>query len=149
MFRQHREMAPLVHDLLHEFGWLTDSAINQSLALSGDFPKEEGSSLSVRQSRVAPTDPQPLVRRTSPYERTIECKRTGLVEGRTHGSALSGRLIEVSCSILATGSPGEVTNVFVWVPSARVFLLVKSQQPGKLGGVEVQTRHIEALSISP
>lgn len=149
VFRQHREKAPFVHDLMHEFGWLTDSASAQSVSVAGGFPQEADSSLSVRQARIAPTEPQSLIPKASPYERNIECQRSGLVEGNTLGSALSGQLAQVSCRIKRSDLPGEVTNVFVWEPKSRLFLLVSSRQPTTLGGVEVQTRRIEALSIGP
>jgi hypothetical protein len=149
VFRQHREKAPFVHDLMHEFGWLTDTASDQSVSIAGKFPQETASSLSVRQSRIAPTETQSLVPKATPYERTIECQRSGLVEGSSLGAALAGQLFQVTCRIRRTDLPGEVTNVFVWEPKARLFLLVSSQQPTTLGGVEVQTRRIEALSIQP
>lgn len=38
VFRQHREKAPFVHDLMHEFGWLTDTASAQSVSVIGRFP---------------------------------------------------------------------------------------------------------------
>lgn len=149
VFRQHREMAPLVHDMLDEFGWLTDTASAQSVAVAGNFPQEEGSSLSVRQSRIAPTEQQNLVPKLSPYERDIECRQSGMVEGSKLGAALSGQLIQVSCRLRRSDLQGEVTNVFVWEPKARIFLLVNSQQPTTLGGVETQTRRIVSLSIVP
>jgi len=149
VFRQHREKAPFVHDLLHEFGWLTDTASAQSVSIAGKFPQETGSSLSVRQSRVSPTEPQKLIPKPTPYERRIECQRSGLVEGSSLGAALSGQLVQVTCRIRRSDLPGDVTNVFIWEPKARLFLLVSSQQPTTFGGVEVQTRRIEALSIFP
>jgi hypothetical protein len=149
VLRQHREVAPIVHDLLDEFGWLTDAASTQAVTVAGSFPQEDGSSISVRQSRIAPTEPQTLVPKETPYERNTDCKRAGLVEGNKVGSALSGQLIQITCSLRRSDLPGEVTNVFVWEPNARVFLLVNSQQPTKMGGVETQTRRIVALSISP
>lgn len=149
VFRQHREKAPLIHDLMHEFGWLTDVATAQSLTQSGDLLNEDGSLLSVRQSRTAPTEPHDLIPKAAPYERIIECRRSGLVEGSTHGSVLSGPLPQVVCRIRRSDLPGEVINVFVWEPRARLFLLVNSRQPGRFGGDEVQTRRIESLSISP
>lgn len=149
VFRQHREKAPFVHDLLHEFGWLTDAASAQSISFTGSFPKETNSSLSVRQSRIAPTEPQSQIPKVSPYERNIECQPSGLVEGSTLGSALSGQLAQVTCRIRRSDVPGEVTNVLVWEPKSRLFLLVSSRQPTTLGGVEVQTRRIESISIGP
>jgi hypothetical protein len=149
VFRQHREKAPFIHDLLQEFGWLTDAVTGQSVSVAGAFPKETASSLSVRQSRIAPTESKNLVPKPSPYERNIACQRDGLVEGSTLGSALSGQLVQVTCRTRRSDSPGEVTNVFVWEPKARLFFLVRSQQPAPLGGVEVQTRRVEALSIAP
>jgi hypothetical protein len=149
VFRQHREKAPFVHDLMHEFGWLTDTASAQSVSVAGNFPQENDSSLSVRQSRIAPTEPQNLIPKASPYERNIECQRSGLVEGSTLGSALSGQLVQVTCRIKRSDLPGEVTNVFVLEPKSRLFLLVSSQQPTTFGGIEVQTRRIEALSVLP
>lgn len=149
VFRQHREKAPFVHDLMHEFGWLTDTASDQSVSVAGRFPQDTDSSLSVRQSRIAPTEPKNLIPKASPYERNIECQRSGLVEGSTLGSALSGQLAQVTCHIKRSDLPGEVTNVFVWEPKSRLFLLVSSRQPTTLGGVEVQTRRIDALSIGP
>lgn len=149
VFRQHREKAPFVHDLMHEFGWLTDVASAQSISIAGSFPQETDSSLSVRQSRIAPTEPQNLIPKASPYERNFQCQRSGLVEGSTVGSALSGQLVQVTCHIKRSDLPGEITNVFVWEPKSRLFLLVSSRQPTTLGGVEVHTRRIETFSVGP
>lgn len=147
--RQHRGMAPLIHDLLAEFGWLGDSAIAQTLISAGRFPWEAGSSISVRQSRIAQIDEANLVAKETPYERTIECQRDGVVEGSTLGPALSGPLVRVACRSNRSHLSGETKNVFVWHSEAKLFLLIESQQPSALGGVETQTRLIEALSITP
>ncbi len=147
VFRQHREKAPFIHDLMHEFGWLTDVASAQSVSVVGVLPKETDASLSVRQSRVAPTGPHDLIPKASPYQRNIECRRSGLVDGGTLGSALSGQLAEVTCRVERSDLPGEGTNVFVWEPRSRLFLLVSSKAPTTLGGVETQTRKFESLSI--
>jgi hypothetical protein len=149
VFQKHRMMAPVKHDLLAEFGWLADTASAQAVAVAGVFPQEEGSSITVRQSRAAPTDPRTLVPKTVPYERHIECRRDGVVEGSTLGAALSGQMVRVSCRSRRSHVPGEAINVYVWEPKARIFLLVQAQQPTPLGGTETQTRRIEALSIFP
>jgi hypothetical protein len=149
VFQKHRVMAPFVHDLLAEFGWLDNSTTAQAVAMTGEFPRGEDSSMSVRQSRVAPTDSQTLVPKRVPYERHIECRRDGVIEGSTLGSALSGQMVRVSCRSMRSDLSGESINVYVWEPKARIFLLVQAQQPMPLGGTETQTRRIEALSIVP
>jgi len=147
--QMRRVMAPFVHDLLAEFGWLADTAQAQSVVTAGAFPQEEGSSISVGQMRVAATDPQNLVPKETPYERTIECRRDGVVEGSTLGSALSGPLVRVSCRSMRSHLPGEAMNVYVWHPNSRMFLLVQARQPTPFGGAETHTRQIETLSITP
>jgi hypothetical protein len=147
--QMRRVMAPFVHDLLAEFGWLADTTRAQSVVKAGAFPGEEGSSISVRQTRVAATDQQNLVPKEMPYERTIECRRDGVIEGSTLGSALSGPLVRVSCRSVRSHLAGEAITVYVWHPKAGMFLLVHAQQPTPLGGVETHTRQIETLSVIP
>lgn len=149
VFQKYRVKAPLVHDLMAEFGWLENTASAQAVVVVGVFPHEEGSSISVRQSRIAPTDSQTLVPKKVPYERHSECRRDGVVEGSTLGSALSGQMVRISCRLTRSDLPGEAINVYVWEPKARIFLLVHSQQPTPLGGTETHIRRIEALSIMP
>jgi hypothetical protein len=149
VYYKHRVMAPFIHDLLAEFGWLADAAQAQAVETAGVFPHEEGSSMTVRQTRVAPTDQDNLVPKQVPYERRIECRRDGAIDGSTLGSALSGPMAKISCRLRRSHVPGEVSNVYVWEPRARIFLLVQGQQPTPLGEIETQTRRIEALSIEP
>lgn len=147
--QKRRVLAPFVHDLLAEFGWLTDTASGQSVAVTGAYPSDESFSLTVRQSRVAPTEPQNQALKDIAYERTIECRRDSVVEGSTLGSALAGQLPRFTCRTKRSHLPGEAINVYVWEPRARLFLLVQVQQPAPLGGTETQTRRIEALAITP
>lgn len=95
VYQKHREMAPIVHDVLAEFGWLADTALTHAAETKGAFPEEEGSSLSVRQARLAPTDAQTLVPKQVKYDRHIDCRREGSVDGGTLGPALAGPLARV------------------------------------------------------
>jgi hypothetical protein len=114
VYQKRRVMAPFVHDLLAEYGWLADTTRAQSVVTAGAFPREEGSSISVRQNRVAATDKRNLVPNEMPYERTFECRRDGVVEGSTLGAALSGPLVRVSCRSMRSHVPGEAINVYLW-----------------------------------
>lgn len=150
-YQKRRVIAPIVHDLLAEFGWLADAAQAQTTVVVGAFPQEEGSSLSASQARVAPTDQETLVLKEHNYERKTECKHDGVVDGSTLGPALSGPMTRVTCRVQRSDRPGEIVNVYVWHPTARIFLLIETEspQPAWLGGTETLTRRIEALSISP
>jgi hypothetical protein len=55
----------------------------------------------------------------------------------------------VSCRSIRSHRPGEVVTVYVWHPEARMFLLVRAQQPAPFGATETITRQIETLSITP
>lgn len=146
---KHRVIAPIVHALLAEFGWLVDTAHTQSAVMTGTFPAGEGSSLAVDQSRIAPVDPQTSLLKAVTYERQIVCKKDGTFDGGTFGPALTGPLTQVSCISKRSHAPGDTITVYVWHPEVRMFLLVRSEKPAAFGGTEVQTRRFESIEITP
>lgn len=148
-YRKYRVMSPIVHDLLAEFGWLDDSVRSQTSVSSGAFPEQEASSLSVRQTRMSAADPQTGRVKDVRYDRTMTCRREGVIEGAQVGPALSGPYARVSCRLSRGQVSGEGVNIYVWHPQARLFLLIRGEQTTSIGTLETQTRRIDELSIRP
>jgi hypothetical protein len=126
-----RETAPVVHDMMGRVGWFSDVAQAMTSTLEGGTPESPGWKMSVVLDRVSDTDGQGLVLKTTPYQRRVDCERTGEIDGAQVGIGLSGSYPRVSCRIMTSDQPVERRSEYVYLPQPGIFLLLNYRQQGQ------------------
>ena len=139
MFSLHtrsREVAPLVHDMLGRIGWFNDSTQSISSKVEGGTPDSPLWKMDISMDRLSETDGKGRTRQTTPYQRRMQCERSGQVDGSEIGSAFKGSYPKVTCKSMASKqlTERERQSDYAYLPEHRIFLLLGYQQ--QAGGAD-------------
>lgn len=125
-----REVAPIMHDLMGRIGWFNDSASGLRGTIGPGTPDDPAWKLDVVLDRVSDTDGNDLTLKTTRYQRTISCVRSGTVEAATLGEGFTGTYPKVSCRQKNSDQASERTSEYAWLARQGIFMLTNYQQQG-------------------
>ncbi|HPG63453.1 MAG TPA: hypothetical protein PK586_15690 [Casimicrobium sp.] len=124
---QFREIAPFFHEIFGSLGWFNDEVQSQTLSLSGNFPADPNSLLSVSQKRQSDTDGQSISPKAIPYERNIQCKPDGIVDAQSIHTSLHGARHVIACEVMSTNGAPSRKNRLVHLEEFGIFMILESQ----------------------
>ena len=125
-----REVAPIVHDMLGRIGWYNDSAQSISSKVEGGAPDSPLWKMDITMDKLSETDGKGLTLQTTPYQRRMQCERSGQVDGSEIGSAFKGSYPKVTCKSMTSKQLTETERQsdYAYLPEHRIFLLLGYQQ---------------------
>jgi hypothetical protein len=123
-----REVAPLVHDLMGRVGWYNDSAKTIDGKSQGPTPDAPDWKLDLTMVRASDTDGKGLTLKTSTYQRTLHCERTGELDAADIGAVDKGSYPRITCLNTSSDQPAVRRSEYVWLAQHGIFLLLGYRQ---------------------
>ena len=149
LYRRSREVAPLMHDLMGRVGWYNDTLQSLNSQVRGGQAVSPSWAMDVTTERISETEGKGLTRQTTPYQRRLNCERSGDVDGAEIGTTFKGSYPKITCRVVGNDQPAERLTNYAYLPDQGIFLLLDYQQrTDKAEKIEVKGSYV-SFEVTP